>query len=339
MVRRKACMIRVDFHPRIANAISRCSRQLCDEKREIQRFLASLIARGYRHFILYIEQPSDVWIAEILCNFQMTSNFDLIYSIGIWQYDEDPCEWIEALPFDWATILRSAHRVFLRSKDWYDTRYRAERLYVSGGEKWYDASDRCFSAIKPHRYVFFTGRGQIMQEKLSELFVKQYQALLGTAFQLTRSEDDALDLMQDLAETIAKNDRPASSIEHPMAFFRTCLRNARINALKKSDREIPSEPEFLAQIPGGDSVEESVVGDAAMDWLKKELTAFSPEMREAFYLYFFDGYSLDEVAKKLNINKNTLSQRFVRIRSRLVKKAADQSLFFALMVLFLLKPR
>ena len=62
-------------------------------------------------------------------------------------------------------------------------------------------------------------------------------------------------------------------------------------------------------------------------------------MREAFYLYYFDGYTLDEVAKKLNLNKNTLSQRFVRIRGKLVKNAAEQSLFFALMVLFLLKPR
>ncbi|MDD4311787.1 MAG: sigma-70 family RNA polymerase sigma factor [Eubacteriales bacterium] len=178
-----------------------------------------------------------------------------------------------------------------------------------------------------------------MQEKLSELFIQQYQSLLAVAFQLSRNEEDALDLMQDLAETIAKNDRPASSVEYPTAFFRKCLRNARINALKKAEHEIPSEPELFSQIPGDDSVEESVVGGAAMEWLKKELETYSPEMREAFYLYFFDGYSLDEVAKSLNINKNTLSQRFVRIRNKLVKKAADQSLFFALMVLFLLKPR
>lgn len=178
-----------------------------------------------------------------------------------------------------------------------------------------------------------------MQEKLSELFVRRYQSLLGVAFQLARNEEDALDLMQDLAETIARNDRPASSVEHPMAFFRTCLRNARINALKKAEREIPSEPELLSLIPGGDSVEESVIGKAAMAWLKQELEQYPPEMREAFYLYFFDGFSLEEVAKKLGIHKNTLSQRFVRIRARLIKKATDQSLFFALLVLFLLKPR
>ena len=177
-----------------------------------------------------------------------------------------------------------------------------------------------------------------MQQKLSELFVQQYQALLAVAFQLARNEDDALDLMQDLAETIARNDRPASSVEHPMAFFRTCLRNARINSLKKAQREIPSEPETFAQIPAEESVEQDVVGSAAMAWLKQELATYPPEMQE-FELYYFDGYSLDEVSKKLNITKNTLSQRFVRIRTRLVKKAADQSLFFALLVLSLLKPR
>ncbi len=178
-----------------------------------------------------------------------------------------------------------------------------------------------------------------MQETLSELFVAQYQALLGVAFQLARNEDDALDLMQDLAEAIARNDRPAGSIRHPAAFFRTCLRNARINALKKAGREIPCEPETLWQAPGGDSVEESVVGDAALDWLARELVAYPPEMREAFYLYFFDGYSLDEVAGKVGIRKNTLSQRFVRIRARLMKKATEQSLFLTLTLLFLLKAR
>jgi RNA polymerase sigma factor (sigma-70 family) len=338
-VNRKACVIRVDFHPSIACAISSYSVRCSDGKQEILRFLESLVVRGYRHFILYIEQPSDVWVADLFLCFQKASEEALVYSIGTWRYDQDPCEWIEELPFDWESITRNAHHMFWRSKDWYDNGYRAERLYVSVGEKWYDTCDRCLTTNELHRYAVFTGRERFMQEKLSEVFVRQYQALLGVAFQLARNEDDALDLMQDLAEAIARNDRPASSIEHPMAFFRTCLRNARINALKKAEREIPSEPEVFSLIPGADSVEESVIGDAAMAWLKKELSSYPPEMREAFYLYYFDGYSLEEVAERLGINKNTLSQRFVRIRGKLVKKAADQSLFFALFVLFLLKPR
>lgn len=338
-MKRRACEVRIEFHPLIGNDISRLCKRDSAEKRKILRFFQSLIAHGYRHLILYIEQPADLWVAQLLSAYHAKAETPFRYSIGVWQYEVNPCEWMEFSPCDWDTVLKNAHRVFWRKQEWYEGRYCAERCYVSPGEKWYDACDRCSVQHERHRYDVFTGRVRSMQEKLSELFVRQYQALLGVAFQLARNEDDALDLMQDLAETIARNDRPASSVEHPMAFFRTCLRNARINALKKAEREVPSEPEVFAQIPGGDSVEESVVGKAAMAWLRQELDGYPPEMREAFYLYFFDGYALEEVAKKLGINKNTLSQRFVRIRARLVKKAADQSLFFALLVLFLLKPR
>jgi hypothetical protein len=117
----------------------RCS----DGKQEILRFFEALVARGYRHFVLYIEQPSDVWVAELVLRFQEASIAELVYSIGIWQYEQDPCEWIEELPFDWEAITSNAHRLFWRSKDWYDNGYRVERLYVSVAEKWYDAYDRC----------------------------------------------------------------------------------------------------------------------------------------------------------------------------------------------------
>lgn len=142
-MKRRACMIRVDFHPRIANSISGYCMRCSAGKQEILRFLESLVARGYRHFILHIEQPSDVWVADLLSRFQKTSKEVLVYSIGIWQYDQDPCEWIEELPFDWEAITSNAHRLFWRNKDWYDNGYRVERLYISVGEKWYDAHDRC----------------------------------------------------------------------------------------------------------------------------------------------------------------------------------------------------
>lgn len=177
------------------------------------------------------------------------------------------------------------------------------------------------------------------EETLSELFVRQYQTLLGVAFQLSRNEEDALDLMQDLAETIARDDRPASSIQHPMAFFRTCLRNARINSAKRAAREIPTEQDEFFDRPSGESVEDKVLFREAMAWLKQELSSYSPEIREAFFLYYFDGYPLEAIAARMNINKNTLSQRFVRIREKLTRKAANQSLFLALTILFVLRPR
>lgn len=338
-MKKTACMILVDFHPQISSNARDLLRRDTAGKQAVLRFFNALLAEGYRHFIVDIDKPSDIWVLQLLRGYQQAKDGIFAYSVGIRAYEEANCDWIEEADCDWGDLISQAQRVFCRRHAWYEGRYRTERLYISASEKWYDACDRCVHDISQHRYAEFTGRGRSMQEKLSELFVRQYQALLGAAFQLARNEDDALDLMQDLAETIARHDRPAASVEHPAAFFRTCLRNAWINTHKKAGREVTTEPEAFTQIPAEGSVEQDVVGSAAMEWLKEELSRYPEDMREAFYLYFFDGYSLDEVAKKLNISKNTLSQRFVRIRGKLVKKAADQSLFFALMVLFLLKPR
>ena len=66
---------------------------------------------------------------------------------------------------------------------------------------------------------------------------------------------------------------------------------------------------------------------------------YSPEMQEAFRMYFFDGYSLEEVADKLGVSKNTLSQRFTRIRTRLTDRALKQSLIMLLLLLYILNSR
>ena len=174
---------------------------------------------------------------------------------------------------------------------------------------------------------------------LSELFVEQYNSLLGVAFQLTKNEDDALDMVQDLAEAIARIDQPLHLFQNPMAYFRTCLRNARINELRKAGREVLAEPELIDNNPAKEDVENTFELNELIIWLKTEMMEYTPEMQEAFRMYFFDGYSLEEVADKLGISKNTLSQRFTRIRSRLTDRALKQSLIMTLLLLYIFNSR
>lgn len=174
---------------------------------------------------------------------------------------------------------------------------------------------------------------------LSELFVSQYNVLLSFAFQLARNEDDALDLMQDLAEVIARNDRPLNQISNPMAFFRKCLRNNRINIMKKAAREVSEAPEIIAINPAKEDVESRLAYRELAQWLRKELSTYSPEMQEAFKMYYLDGYSLEEVAQQLGIRKNTLSQRFLRMRNKLTNDALADSVILALVVLFITQSR
>lgn len=130
-MRRKACLVWVDFHPQLSGDLLHYCMREGDGKRLILLFLNRLVKRGYRHFILYIERPSDIWIAEMIYYFSLScQEVDLKYSIGIWQYENNPCNWIEQLPFDWESIVNNAYRVFLRSDCWYDKYYRMEQLYI-----------------------------------------------------------------------------------------------------------------------------------------------------------------------------------------------------------------
>ena len=130
-LRQRACILRVDFHPLLIKTLPHYCRQEGEGKQQILRFINHLVKRGYRHFILSIEQPSDVWIAEVVAYYAL-SNRDggIRYTIGLWRYDERPCDWIESLPFDWDFIVKNAYRVFLRSDNWYDKSYRMERIYI-----------------------------------------------------------------------------------------------------------------------------------------------------------------------------------------------------------------
>ena len=51
--------------------------------------------------------------------------------------------------------------------------------------------------------------------------------------------------------------------------------------------------------------------------LNKQLEKYPPDLAEAFYMRYLDGYPLQEVALKMGIPANTLAQRFRRLRKAL----------------------
>jgi RNA polymerase sigma factor (sigma-70 family) len=109
--------------------------------------------------------------------------------------------------------------------------------------------------------------------------------------------------------------------------------------MKKAVREVSEDPEIIAINPAKEDVESRLAYRELAQWLRKELSTYSPEMQEAFKMYYLDGYSLEEVAKQLGIRKNTLSQRFSRMRNKLTNDAVADSVILALVVLFITQTR
>lgn len=65
-LRQRACRIQVDFDQPIQSNIHQYRSNKSHAKTMVLDFIAVLIDEGYRHFIIYIDLPTDLWIAEIL---------------------------------------------------------------------------------------------------------------------------------------------------------------------------------------------------------------------------------------------------------------------------------
>lgn len=136
MARAKTCLLRIDFHPLLQADSLRYRNSNGYVKKTVLDFILGLYVRGYRHFIIYINKPSDLWIAEMVY-FLSFSNTDieLSYSIGLWLDTECNYVWMDRSEIFTKEVMEHAKRVFWRSIKWYDNYYKLERLYIEPARK------------------------------------------------------------------------------------------------------------------------------------------------------------------------------------------------------------
>lgn len=80
--RRKMCMVRVILKSNEADNLSYHKRNLTKTKRYVLCFLQKLYQFGYRHFVIYINDPIDFWLAEMLYFMHYCKKYaDVVYSL------------------------------------------------------------------------------------------------------------------------------------------------------------------------------------------------------------------------------------------------------------------
>lgn len=171
-----------------------------------------------------------------------------------------------------------------------------------------------------------------MGKMLSEVLIHEYNRILSIAFMMVDNDADAQDLIQDLAEKILRKDVPASNYEKPRAYFSKIMRNKRRDDLRAQARAELVPPETIDTYTTVENVETTAQYHQVREIFQKELLSLSPEMREAYMMVYFDGFSLDETAKTVGILSNTLSQRFRRFRLKLGERLKFKSITMMAMV-------
>ncbi len=133
------------------------------------------------------------------------------------------------------------------------------------------------------------------------------------AYALTANEADAYDLLQSAIQTCLE--KPAEEGSKGAGYIRSIMKNRYIDAYRH-EQSFPQEniddhtPVSLDE----SSLENVVIAshDLALIW-----ETLAPLDREVLYFWAVEGFSMQEIADKLDISRGTLLSRIHRLRRRI----------------------
>lgn len=155
------------------------------------------------------------------------------------------------------------------------------------------------------------------------LYQGYYLVLYRTALLILGNKEDAEDVLQDTFVSIYKNAKTLSDFEKLRPWIFSILKNTSYTRYKKRKREFPDEfvldkAEESPTYIGEDAfAERSEIQDALMNLKEKE--------REVLVLYYYNDFSIEEVARICNTFQGTVKSRLHRARKNLKKELLKTS--------------
>jgi len=146
--------------------------------------------------------------------------------------------------------------------------------------------------------------------ELERLYDAHAQALFAFVLNLTRSECDTRDVLQELFVRLARNPDSLRNMRKPREFLLRAAHNIAVDLVRRraaSDRttdRLKDQAEGLfAPIADPDVAE-------IKNLTERALAQLPPEQRSVVHLKLWEGMTFDEIARTLDIPQNTAASRY-----------------------------
>lgn len=166
------------------------------------------------------------------------------------------------------------------------------------------------------------------KQQLMDTFLEQYPVLLRIAVSRVGNLEDAYDVLQNLAVKLIQLDADVEIKEYK-AYLKTSVRHTACDHIRKENRFVPTDPVDLDRV-STDRFDKIISQNQSFATLQKYMLTLSPEMREAWIRWVFDGDTIENIAVDMGISSATLRQRFHRIRKRIPKAELLITIMFSL---------
>lgn len=144
------------------------------------------------------------------------------------------------------------------------------------------------------------------------LYKRWHPKLLRLARRLTRNADEAQDVMQDVAITIAKNIHKLEDPRRFSAWAYTIVRRRSVDHIQKAvhHREIKDRAGQNPQSTPSTTIEDALT-------LKQAMAFLSQSDRMILVLFYVDGLTGKEIADALGVPLGTIKSRLFKARAKL----------------------
>lgn len=171
--------------------------------------------------------------------------------------------------------------------------------------------------------------------EFDQLFRKYHQRLLLYTLKFVDSENDALDIVQNVFVAIWENGKFRQNDEIVQAYLFNSIKNSCLNYLKHQKVVRKFENEALLQLKEMEAVhyqsgEKSLIENENLKQISDAIDSLPDIYKEVIVLSRFEGLKNSEIADKLNLPIRTIETRVFRALSSLKEKISQKSFFILL---------
>ena len=154
------------------------------------------------------------------------------------------------------------------------------------------------------------------KKSFEDLYKQYFQALINYGFRITKNENLIEDAVQELFISIWNNRTNLSEVNEVKFYLFRSLKNKILRQLEKDifdkSEDVDVYLDYLISISEEQKKIDSEQFDANLDTLQRAIAHLPIRQQEVINLKYYHDFTLDEIAKLMDVNKQSVSNLLFR---------------------------
>ena len=176
------------------------------------------------------------------------------------------------------------------------------------------------------------------KKSFEDLYKQYFQALINYGFRITKNENLIEDAVQELFISIWNNRTNLSEVNEVKFYLFRSLKNRILRQLEKDifdkSDDIDVYLDFLNSISEEQKKIDSEQFDANLETLQRAIAHLPIRQQEVINLKYYHDFTLDEIAKLMDVNKQSVSNLLFRSYAILRKHLKNLTIFLFFLKIF-----